>query len=145
MVESRADEDADRRQPVATLPGGDRRRRTGMLADSLEDWVRQLTELVDDAGLRHRIGHAAREQALLNLSPAQQGYRYLKILHRAREAVAERGHRPLFRTGNQRCFPSPTSFRHPTRTCRPRTWPSVRIEPDQRRRPWQSVAAPHRD
>lgn len=73
-------------------------RRTGMLATSLEEWTRLLTKLVDDSALRHRIGHAAREQSLLSLSPAQQGYRYLDILQRAREAVRKNGHRQVFAT-----------------------------------------------
>jgi hypothetical protein len=70
--------------------------RTGMLADTPADWTRLLIELIDDAGLRHRIGHAARERALLTLSPSQQGYRYLALLERARAVVAESGHRRQF-------------------------------------------------
>jgi len=69
---------------------------SGMLAESLDDWTRLLLQLIDDAPLRHRIGHTAREQALLTLSPAQQGYRYLDILESARNAVRASGHRALF-------------------------------------------------
>ncbi len=69
---------------------------SGMLAESLDDWSRLLLALIDDPALRSRIGHSAREHALLTLSPAQQGYRYLDILERARSAVATQGHRPLF-------------------------------------------------
>jgi glycosyltransferase involved in cell wall biosynthesis len=73
-------------------------RGTGMLARSPEEWIQLLLELVDDGALRHRIGHAAREHALLSLSPAQQGYRYLDILQHARAAVRQNGHRRLFAT-----------------------------------------------
>ncbi len=69
---------------------------SGMLAETFEDWTRLLIELIDDAPLRHRIGYTAREQALLSLSPAQQGHRYLEILESARRSVVENGHRPLF-------------------------------------------------
>ncbi|MGS0687140.1 glycosyltransferase [Nakamurella sp. GG22] len=69
---------------------------SGMLAAGLDDWTRLLLELIDDAPLRHRIGYTAREQALLTLSPAQQGHRYLEILESARRSVIENGHRPLF-------------------------------------------------
>ena len=71
---------------------------TGLLADSVDDWVIALLALIDDAPLRHRIGHAARERALLTLSPAEQGHRYLQILEQARQTVAIQGHRPLFST-----------------------------------------------
>ena len=72
--------------------------RTGMLAASVDEWVQVLLELIDDAPLRHRIGHAAREQAQLTLSPSLQGHRYLRILEQAQAKVAERGHRELFTT-----------------------------------------------
>lgn len=69
---------------------------SGLLAESLDDWTRLLLQLVDDAPLRHRIGHTAREHALLTLSPAQQGHRYLEILEAARRSVFANGHRQLF-------------------------------------------------
>ena len=69
---------------------------SGLLAESPDDWIRLLLQLIDDPALRHRIGHTARERALLTVSPAQQGHRYLDILERARSAVAAHGHRPLF-------------------------------------------------
>ena len=67
-----------------------------MLAADVDDWVDALLELIDDALLRHRIGHAAREQALLTLSPALQGHRYLEILTAARDSVDRDGHRETF-------------------------------------------------
>ncbi len=69
---------------------------TGLLAQTVDDWVEALLQLTDDALLRHRIGHAAREQAQLTLSPSLQGHRYLEILTAAREAVARDGHREIF-------------------------------------------------
>lgn len=56
---------------------------TGMLADTPEDWVAALLELVDDDLGRARIGATARREALLTLSPWTQGERYLDILHQA--------------------------------------------------------------
>ena len=70
--------------------------RTGMLAADLEEWTDHLLTLIDNQPLREAIGHAARAQALLTLSPARQGYRYREILETARDAVARDGHRTLF-------------------------------------------------
>jgi glycosyltransferase involved in cell wall biosynthesis len=69
---------------------------TGLLATSVDDWVAALLRLIDDVELRARIGHAARSQVLLSLSPAAQGYRYLDILRDAARRVRADGHRNLF-------------------------------------------------
>lgn len=69
---------------------------TGLVALDLADWTGHLLALIDDETLRDGIGHAAREHALLTLSPARQGYRYREILETARDAVARDGHRALF-------------------------------------------------
>ena len=69
---------------------------TGLLAAGRAEWADALTRLIDDPGLRHRLGGAAREHVTTTLSPALQGHRYLEILSTAREALAEHGHRPMF-------------------------------------------------
>ena len=69
---------------------------TGLLADTEDEWVASLLRLVDDAELRDRIGHAARNHALLSLAPAAQGYRYLDILRDAARRVQATGHRTQF-------------------------------------------------
>jgi glycosyltransferase involved in cell wall biosynthesis len=66
---------------------------TGLLAAGIDDWVTALLRLVDDAGLRDRIGQQARGEVLLTLSPARQGYRYLDILRDAARRVRADGHR----------------------------------------------------
>lgn len=69
---------------------------TGLLATTVDDWVRALEDLIDDADLRERIGHAAGVRALATLSPAMQGFRYLDILRDAAGTVRRNGHRPTF-------------------------------------------------
>lgn len=69
----------------------------GLLAHDRGQWLDALLRLVDDAGLRVRVGMAAREQVLTNSSPAQQGHRYRDILVRARADVAVAGRRQPFR------------------------------------------------
>lgn len=69
---------------------------TGLLATTVEDWVRALEDLIDDADRRARIGHAALTRALSSLSPAMQGFRYLDILRDAAGTVRRAGHRPMF-------------------------------------------------
>ncbi|MBM9467707.1 glycosyltransferase [Nakamurella leprariae] len=72
----------------AIVPG-----RTGVLAARPDDWVDAVLGLVDDAAARDQLGLAARQQALLALSPARQGHRYLAALHAARRTVLTQGHR----------------------------------------------------
>ena len=67
--------------------------RNGVLARTADEWLAALTELVDDPARRDRLGAAAREQVLIELSPARQGHRYLDILLAARDLVAQQGHR----------------------------------------------------
>ena len=68
----------------------------GLLADSPDEWEAALLRLVDDAALRAQLGAAAREQVLLQHSPARQGHRYREILLDARRRVAADGHRAQF-------------------------------------------------
>lgn len=63
--------------------------RTGLLADSVDEWRAALELLVTDEGERARIGDLARRRALLEWSPARQGARYRAIL----DAVAAAGPR----------------------------------------------------
>jgi hypothetical protein len=72
---------------------------TGMLASTAPEFTEAILALLDDGLERARIGAAARRSALLTLSPALQGRRYLEILQRAQRQVAEHGHRPQFGSG----------------------------------------------
>lgn len=72
--------------------------RNGLLAADQPGWLEALLLLVDDGGLRARMGMAAHEQVLTALSPAQQGYRYRDILLQATASVRRSGHRPQFRS-----------------------------------------------
>ena len=67
--------------------------RNGLLAGDRPSWLAALLLLVDDAGLRSRMGLAAHEQVLTALSPVQQGHRYRDILLQARDSVRGNGRR----------------------------------------------------
>ena len=54
--------------------------RTGLLATEPREWATALDALLSDPLRRHRMGDAAHRAALLELSPAVQGRRYLAIL-----------------------------------------------------------------
>lgn len=69
---------------------------TGLLVDSLDEWLEAMCRLVDEPDLRIRLGRHAREQVLITLSPGAQGHRYRSLLERARDRVARDGHRELF-------------------------------------------------
>ena len=60
--------------------------RTGLLAGPTEEWTEAIDQLLSDPLARRRIGDAARREALLTLSPALQGRRYLEILRVAAAA-----------------------------------------------------------
>ncbi|HET8590430.1 MAG TPA: glycosyltransferase [Nakamurella sp.] len=72
---------------------------TGMLASTVPEFTEAILALLDDGLERARMGAAARRSALLTLSPALQGRRYLEILRQAQRQVAEQGHRPQFGSG----------------------------------------------
>jgi glycosyltransferase involved in cell wall biosynthesis len=55
----------------------------GVLAEDEDAWIRGISMLFDDPVLRSRIGRRARRDALLTLSPHQQGRRYLALLEQA--------------------------------------------------------------
>lgn len=61
--------------------------RSGMLAETHDEWIAALDRLITDDALRLRIGALARNDALLRWSPAIQAARYLEILD---EIVAAR-------------------------------------------------------
>jgi glycosyltransferase involved in cell wall biosynthesis len=54
--------------------------RTGLLADDPQEWAAAIDALLADQLRRARMGDAAHRAALLDLSPAVQGRRYLEIL-----------------------------------------------------------------
>ena len=59
--------------------------KTGLFADSLEDWRRCLRRLVDDAPLRKRLGAAGRERVEQHYSVQVQAPRLIKLI----EDIAE--------------------------------------------------------
>lgn len=63
----------------------------GLLAASEQDWMSALLRLVDDGGLRERLGRRAQRDALLRFSPHLQGSRYLEILQ---GGAGQTEHRP---------------------------------------------------
>ncbi|WP_447924831.1 glycosyltransferase [Georgenia muralis] len=68
--------------------------RTGMLANTPEEWVACIDTLLSDEALRALMGARARRKALLTWSPHLQGRRYLDIIADARDvrlAGGERG------------------------------------------------------
>ncbi|MBV8980943.1 MAG: glycosyltransferase, partial [Acidimicrobiia bacterium] len=60
----------------------------GLLADTTEDWARQLDWLVSDERARARLGRRARRDALLRWSPHLQAARYIEVLQAGFEAAA---------------------------------------------------------
>ncbi len=70
--------------------------RTGVLASDVQEWAVALRVLLADPARLHRIGHAARNHALLTYPPNLQGRRYLEILTAARQQVSDHGHRKIF-------------------------------------------------
>ena len=66
---------------------------TGFLAETVDEWKAHILALVDDAGLRSRIGSTARQEALLTRSPAIQGEEAETILREAWVHVGKHGHR----------------------------------------------------
>jgi hypothetical protein len=54
--------------------------RTGLLAGTAEEWTLAIDQLLRDPLARRRMGDAAHREALVTLSPALQGRRYLGIL-----------------------------------------------------------------
>ncbi len=62
--------------------------KTGFLAANDDEWTSAVERLLRDEALRSRMGRAAKRAAVLELSPARQGRRYLEVLDavaRARE------------------------------------------------------------
>lgn len=68
---------------------------TGMLANNTDEWYESICILLDNEVLRHTMARDAKAQALMRLSPARQGARYLQILEQAREGVVSEGHKEL--------------------------------------------------
>lgn len=66
---------------------------TGFLASAVDEWTEQILALLDDDALRAKIGSAARQHALLTLSPAVQGEEAEAILREAWVHVGKHGHR----------------------------------------------------
>ena len=65
----------------------------GYLAGSEEDWVQRLSELIDDAELRRRLGEAGRETVEKHYSVHSQRERYLNVLRSlAGEVPSTTGH-----------------------------------------------------
>ncbi|MBR6459056.1 MAG: glycosyltransferase [Actinomycetaceae bacterium] len=69
--------------------------RTGILAQSEDEWVEAIAKLLDDSHLRASMGREAQRAVLMELSPARQGARYVRILEQARAHVRTHGHRDL--------------------------------------------------
>lgn len=67
--------------------------RTGFLAASTEEWADAMTALLDDVGLRRRVGTQARREALLRWSPHLQGEVYRDNLLAAADHVRRHGPR----------------------------------------------------
>lgn len=64
--------------------------RSGMLADSVDDWVNKLSELIEDESLRSDIGRAAKQVAMVKYQPADLGKRLVRnILSSAEKAGAK--------------------------------------------------------
>jgi len=58
--------------PTSAFRRAIRNGRNGILAETSADWEAALLRLIDDAGLRHRLGNAARADAFLHYTPAAQ-------------------------------------------------------------------------
>jgi glycosyltransferase involved in cell wall biosynthesis len=54
--------------------------RNGLLASSHDEWVDKLSELVESAELRRRLGAAGRETVVQEYSVESQKQRYLEFL-----------------------------------------------------------------
>ncbi len=63
----------------------------GFLAASSAEWEARLLELVDDAGLRRRLGNQALADVFLRATPEARAEELVTALGRAREAAARRG------------------------------------------------------
>ena len=63
--------------------------RTGMLAETVDEWTEQILDLLGDEFERARIGREASRHALLTLSPHRQATVYQSILRDAAQAVRD--------------------------------------------------------
>lgn len=54
--------------------------KNGFLAESQQDWVRYLSELIENPDLRHKLGNAGRETVVKNYSVNANKVKYLEVL-----------------------------------------------------------------
>ena len=69
--------------------------RTGLLAQTHNEWVTAIEALLDDPLLRRRIGTQARREALLRWGPHLQADRYIEILRESAQQVRMDGPRSV--------------------------------------------------
>jgi glycosyltransferase involved in cell wall biosynthesis len=53
----------------------------GFLADSMDEWVAKLSQLIDSPDLRHQLGSAGRQTVVDHYSFHSQKDRYVKIFN----------------------------------------------------------------
>jgi glycosyltransferase involved in cell wall biosynthesis len=66
--------------PTAAFRHAVRHGENGALATTADEWQRMLLRLLDDAGWRHRLGNAARDDVFLHYTPAAQADTLLAVL-----------------------------------------------------------------
>ena len=97
--------------PTAAFRHAIRHDENGALATSPDDWQRTLLRLLDDAGLRHRLGNAARDSVFLHSTPAAQADTLLAVLRAVHGA--SRPSAPGVRPARSESSPSPSPVRDP--------------------------------
>jgi len=56
----------------------------GFVADSIKDWPKLLTDLIENPALRHRLGAAARKHVIQNYAPESRASTLVAFLEEAR-------------------------------------------------------------
>ena len=65
--------------------------KTGLFADSPDEWVSQLTRLINDPQLRASIGKSALNEVRENWTPRKQAEKYLRTIEEITNAEPNAG------------------------------------------------------
>ena len=66
--------------PVSHFKESIKEGETGLFAGSVDDWVSKISQLVEDVGLRQRIGESALAEVKTVWSPKVQAEKYLRVI-----------------------------------------------------------------